>query len=201
MAGTKIPGLPVAFIAVGGVLVYSGIENQPLATLLRGLARGQKPAPGPPETFATPGASTAQASPSSSAVGPAPSGPGEKAWIVAFLLSIGAPPTPANLDSMSSWIAHESSWTSSPPDGALFTHNPLNTTEPGFGAPGAGINSAGVKVYPNAAEGIAATRAAMTNGDYPGILAALRSGRGLCGDPSIGGELLTWSGNGYSSVC
>jgi len=49
----KIPGLPVAFIAAGGVLVYSGIENQPLAALLRGLARGQKPVPGPPETFAT----------------------------------------------------------------------------------------------------------------------------------------------------
>jgi hypothetical protein len=59
MAGTKIPGLPVAFIAVGGVLVYSGVENQPVATLLRGLAQGKAPVKGAPETFATAASSTA----------------------------------------------------------------------------------------------------------------------------------------------
>ena len=55
----RIPGLPVAFIAAGGVLVWSGIENQPVAAVLRSLARGQAPPKGPPETFATPGQSTA----------------------------------------------------------------------------------------------------------------------------------------------
>jgi hypothetical protein len=61
MGGAKIPGLPVAFIAAGSVLIYSGVENQPVATLLRGLARGQKPTPGPPETFATAGSTAASA--------------------------------------------------------------------------------------------------------------------------------------------
>lgn len=54
----RIPGLPVAFIAAGGVLVWSGIENQPVTAVLRSLARGQAPAKGAPETFATPGQST-----------------------------------------------------------------------------------------------------------------------------------------------
>jgi cell wall-associated NlpC family hydrolase len=62
----KIPGLPVAFIGVGGVLVWSGIENQPVSAVLRSLARGQAPQKGPPETFATPGQSTGSLVPSSS---------------------------------------------------------------------------------------------------------------------------------------
>jgi cell wall-associated NlpC family hydrolase len=58
----KIPGLPVAFIAAGGVLVWSGVENEPVTSVLRSLASGQAPAKGPAETFATPAA----AAPSSS---------------------------------------------------------------------------------------------------------------------------------------
>jgi hypothetical protein len=59
----KIPGLPVAFIGVGGVLVWSGIENQPVSSVLRSLARGQAPPKGPPETFATPGVSSSSSAP------------------------------------------------------------------------------------------------------------------------------------------
>jgi hypothetical protein len=59
VAAAKIPGLPVAFIGAGGVLIYSGIENQPLGTLLRTLAKGQTPVPGPPEQFAAAAGSTA----------------------------------------------------------------------------------------------------------------------------------------------
>ena len=54
----KIPGLPVAFIALGGVLVWSGVENEPVTAVLRSLASGKAPAKGGPETFATPGTST-----------------------------------------------------------------------------------------------------------------------------------------------
>jgi cell wall-associated NlpC family hydrolase len=64
----KIPGLPVAFIAAGGVLVFSGVENTPVGTVLRSLARGQAPPKGAPETFATPG--------TASTVPGVPGGPG-----------------------------------------------------------------------------------------------------------------------------
>lgn len=45
--GSGIPGLPVALIAGGGVLVFSGVENTPVAGVIRSLARGKAPAPGP----------------------------------------------------------------------------------------------------------------------------------------------------------
>ena len=57
----KIPGLPIAFIALGGVLVWSGVENEPVTAILQGLAAGQRPAKGPAETFATPGTATGAA--------------------------------------------------------------------------------------------------------------------------------------------
>ena|SRR5215469_4229118 len=93
---------------------------------------------------------------------------------------------------------HESSWDNSQPDGALFTNNPLNTTQPGFGATGS-INSVGVKTYPTPSDGLQATVTAMENGDYGDILAALHSGMGMCGESLAG--LSAWSGAGYSSVC
>jgi hypothetical protein len=65
----KIPGLPVAFIGAGGVLVYSGVENQPLGTLLRTLAQGKKPVPGPAETYATAASTTPAAAAGSAAPG------------------------------------------------------------------------------------------------------------------------------------
>jgi resuscitation-promoting factor RpfB len=65
----KIPGLPIAFIGVGGVLVYSGVENQPLGTLLRTLAQGKKPVPGPAETYATAASTTPAASTGAAAPG------------------------------------------------------------------------------------------------------------------------------------
>jgi cell wall-associated NlpC family hydrolase len=49
----SIPGLPLAFIAVGGVLVWSGIENEPVTDIFRSLATGKAPTKGPAETFAT----------------------------------------------------------------------------------------------------------------------------------------------------
>lgn len=42
-----VPGLPVAVVAVGGLLVWSGIYNQSLTNALGAILKGQKPAPGP----------------------------------------------------------------------------------------------------------------------------------------------------------
>jgi cell wall-associated NlpC family hydrolase len=59
----KIPGLPVAFVVIGGVLVWSGIENQPVTAIFRSLASGKAPAKGAPETFATAASATAGVTP------------------------------------------------------------------------------------------------------------------------------------------
>lgn len=42
-----VPGLPVAIIAAGGVLAWSGLFNQSLANALGSILKGQKPSPGP----------------------------------------------------------------------------------------------------------------------------------------------------------
>ena len=42
-----IGGVPLALVAGGAVLVYSGVENRPVADIFRAAARGQAPTPGP----------------------------------------------------------------------------------------------------------------------------------------------------------
>ena len=42
-----VPGVPLALVAGGAVLVYSGVENRPVDDIFRSLAKGQAPAPGP----------------------------------------------------------------------------------------------------------------------------------------------------------
>lgn len=49
-----VRGLPLAYVAIGGAMLYSGLENVTMATLLRDLASGTKPSPGPKQTYATP---------------------------------------------------------------------------------------------------------------------------------------------------
>lgn len=120
----------------------------------------------------------------------------ETAFIVAVLADLGAPKTPADISSMASWYLHE--WSSWPPGAA---NNPWDST---LNAPGAtDFNTFGngyhVRNYPSATEGAAETAQTLLSG-YPGIVAALRSGRGVCGG-SFSGEFLAWSGNAYSSVC
>jgi hypothetical protein len=118
----------------------------------------------------------------------------ERAFIRAVLADLGAPATSANIRSLAAWFPHEyPSW---PPWAA---NNPMASTQrmPGSTT----YNSVGVQNYPTASEGAHATAITLANGYYPRIVAALRSGRGLCGNRSIAGELLTWSGNGYSGVC
>jgi len=200
MPGQSISGLALAEIAAGLILAWSGIENVSIQSVVKSFVSGKLPAAGPAVTYATPAQASESSSDGAGGTGNsapvvAPVNASETAWIVALLASIGAPPTKVNINSIAGWIQHESSWNASPPDGAQYTNNPLNTTEPGFG--GTSINSVGVKRYPTVAQGIGATVAAMENGDYSDILAALRSGKGLTG--SYAG-LSTWSGGGYSSI-
>ena len=116
--------------------------------------------------------------------------PSKTAFIRAVLADLRAPATPANIKSLASWFPHENT---------AAKNNPMASTlrEPGSTT----FNSVGVQNYVSATQGAQATAATLDNGHYPGIVADLKSGRGLCGDSSLAGEFLTWSGNGYSSVC
>ncbi len=118
----------------------------------------------------------------------------ESAFIAAVLADLGAPATQANVSSLASWFPHEfPSW---PPAAA---NNPMASTMP---EPGAAVfNGAGVRNYVSATQGAQATAATLADGNYPRIVADLKSGRGLCGDPSLAAEFLIWSGGGYSGVC
>ncbi|HTR75369.1 MAG TPA: hypothetical protein VMH33_08960 [Solirubrobacterales bacterium] len=97
------------------------------------------------------------------------------------LREIGAGVTTENLRACHAWQAAE---------GGNASWNPWNTTEP---APGAkDYNSVGVKIYPNARTGIAATVKTLLNGHYAQILAAFsRGNQGLhvceCIDASVWG--------------
>jgi hypothetical protein len=200
MPGQSISGLALAEVAAGLVLAWSGIENVSIQQVVKSFISGKIPTPGPAVTYATPATATADNSGAGTTGNTSPvAGPvnaTETAWCVALLAAIAAPPTKANINSIAGWIEHETSWDNSPPDGALFTKNPLNTTEPGFGATSE-VNSVGVKIYPTLAQGLGATVAALTNGDYSDIIAALRTGKGLTGTYK---GLSTWSGGGYDSI-
>jgi hypothetical protein len=118
----------------------------------------------------------------------------ERAFIRATLADLGAPATSANIYSLAAWFPHEyPSW---PPWAA---NNPMSST---LRMPGSTTyNSIGVQNYPTASEGAHATALTLANGYYPLIVAALRSGRGLCGNPNLAAEFLVWSGGGYRGAC
>jgi hypothetical protein len=128
------------------------------------------------------------------AAAPRVTGGNERAFMTAVLAGLGAPRTSDDVASMAAWYRRENpSW---PPAAAA---NPFNSTLP---MPGSTVfNTAGVQDYPAAAEGVRATVLTLTNGRYPLIVAALRSGAGLCGNPSLAGEFATWSYGGYQEVC
>jgi hypothetical protein len=90
-------------------------------------------------------------------------------WAPVFLAVIGEPRTPCNLAAIEAWEAAEGgAW-----NGAA-TDNPLNTVRP---EPGSyAINSDGVQAYPSWQEGLRGNVAAITNGLYGPVLAALAAG-------------------------
>lgn len=174
--------------ALGGVFLYSAVKGKSVLSTFQSLVRGQPISSGknlPQGLTLTTGGSAVT-----------PSGPGEVQAINAVLKTLGAPVTPANDNSMVAWANHEGVWPGGPNKGGLW--NLFNTTlaEPGSSA----YNSVGVQNYPTEAVGVIATVATLEVG-YPNIVAALRSGRGLCGNPNLAGEFNKWSGGGYSSVC
>jgi hypothetical protein len=118
----------------------------------------------------------------------------EVSFIRAVLADLRAPDTAADEHSLAAWYPHEfPSW---PPPAE---NNPWAST---LWEPGSTIyNGSKVRNYPTAAEGAEATARTLADGWYPLILAALRSGAGLCGQPGLAAEFLTWSGNGYPEVC
>jgi hypothetical protein len=77
-------------------------------------------------------------------------------------------------------------------------HNPLNTTQNGFG--GQSQNSVGVKAYPTIDTGIQATIATLLNGRYPNIVTNLRAALpqqnwlNAIGDLGIWGTGANWLG-------
>jgi hypothetical protein len=198
------PVIPVLLIALGGYLAWFGVHywrqdvrwpSDPIKAVLQGKGLpGTQPTPAVASYLTTEtqqyeqrSAATAERAAGSAA----PSGPGETAWIEAMLTAVASPPTPANIRSITAWIAHEGPW------GTQAQNNPLNTT---LVMPGS-TSFAGTPAqnYPTAAEGIAATAQTLHSGPYGDILLWLRSGKGLCGKQLRG--LATWSGGGYNQVC
>lgn len=103
--------------------------------------------------------------------GPLPSGHAYTpvTWARAFLRYDHLPRTGCDMNAMVAWEHEEGGAWGNDADG-----NPLNTTqrEPGSWP----INSVGVQAYPSWREGFKATRTALHNGLYGGVLAALRAG-------------------------
>lgn len=181
-------GAALAYSVAGGLILFSGIKGATLSDTVKGALTGNL---GNVKTVPQPATGTGTGTVSDKGTAATPAGPDETSWINAFLQSIGAPATTANVSSISSWIAHEG------PYGTQGQNNPLNTTESEPGA--TSFDGLAVKDYPSPAEGIQATAATIEGGNYGDILMALRSGNGLCGRSWQG--LATWSDNGYSQVC
>lgn len=194
MAVSGVNGLGVAAVAGGAVLVWSGLKGAAVSASLKSLISGSAPAGTNTSPIGTPAGSGSGADSSETGVATAapPANASEKAWIVAMLTALGAPPTSANISSLTNWIARETPW---PP---VSSNNPLNTTQPAAGSHP--VNSVGVQAYPSAAVGINATVITLENGNYPHIVAALRAGTGLAGSGPWNPELSKWSGGGYDSV-
>ena len=217
--------LPLVILGVGGYLAWFGVKywrsqtvawpSDPIKAILQGkplpsttaaatasaqlsafetalIAAGQAPNP-------VRGGAGGQGSPTPSGPPPPPNA-SQTLIIRAILAGLGAPQTTANINSMAAWQRHEAPWNASPPDGAELTHNPWNTTL-AAGSVGTVPGTPGVRIYPNWGVGVAATVATLQG--YPGIVGALRSGRGICGG-SLAADFCKWSDcahGGYSSVC
>jgi hypothetical protein len=114
----------------------------------------------------------------------------------ALLADLGAPVTQANLAGLDAWRPHEQPWPS------LAQWNPLDSIlpMPGSWAFNTFDGNLHVQNYPTAAEGAEADALTLDGGNYPMIVAAFRSGSGICGG-GFASEFGTWSGGGYEEVC
>lgn len=109
-------------------------------------------------------------------------------WEGDVLRAIGAPTTAANVAFLDTWQRYE---------GGSAAFNPLNTTQNESGA--TDYNSVGVKNYPSAKVGAKATASTLTNGFYPDVVAALRSGNP---QPSqaVEAQIRTWGTSGFADA-
>jgi hypothetical protein len=188
MPGT-INGFSVAYTAVGGILLWSGIKGTTISAAVHSILSGQAPS-GDTQVIGTPVLSESSASPAASTA-TAPATASESSWIASLLSGIGAPDTAANVASLEKWITEEGDFS------AANHNNPLNTTLHTSGSSGA-FNSTGVQNYATSADGVSATVQTLESGAYGDILLLLRGGKGLSTGASSG--LLRWSGGAYSSV-
>jgi|SRR5215831_870879 len=216
--GEGISGVAVVAVFAGGLLAWSGVKGYKLSYVTQDLISGKDPAQDPRvqssaltvspggifsgllgplgSILGLPGSSSSGGtSPTSANVQGGSSGRFGTAFAKSLLATIGAPQTPANISSIQAWARRE---------GGGGTNNPLNTTlgsqpgQPQF--PGATkFNSVGVMNYATFADGVVANATVLMQSQYTNIVAALKSGKGLCGLVDQG--FLTWSGGGYSSVC
>lgn len=185
-------------VGAGAIVAYSGLKGKGIGAVARGVISGQDPRTLPQIASdmikGTPSVNQTGGGPASGSgivqTAPTPTG-SERSWISAFLIAVGAPTTKANIDSVTAWIRHEG-------DFATSENNPLNTTQTNSDSIGV-KNSIGVQIFKTPSGGVNANATALLNGLYGDILAALRSGNGLCGRSFHG--LSTWSGGGYDSVC
>lgn len=130
----------------------------------------------------------------------------KRAWAEEFLKTIGNPnPSPNTIKFVMAWEIAESGTSLD----LGCRNNPLNTTQGGIGKT-TNCNSAGVKNYDDftyavgtggpEAQGLDATKTAISNGLYPSLLHALQtndeSNLGFNGHPmagNIAGDLSVWS--------
>lgn len=194
MAGQRVDGIALAAIGAGSLFMYAGIKDKSVLSAIDDVIKGRSPATatsagaGLGGTTAATGGSVGGSGPGA---GDAPASGSETSFYTAVLKDLGAPATPANLMSMYAWGRHEEP--GFPPQNVGGNAwNPLNIKNPVTG---------GFAQYASPADGASKTAGFMLANNYGNIVAALRSGKGLCGNASIAGELLAWSGGGYSSVC
>ena len=95
-----------------------------------------------------------------------------QSWAQSLLAGLGAPQTPANVQAVVGWENAEGGhWANSA------TYNPLNTTQvPTSGSYSNTGSQGNIKAYSSWSQGLQATIATLRNGNYPGILAALKAG-------------------------
>jgi len=113
-------------------------------------------------------------------------------WARDILATLGDPQTASNETFVESWIAKESGSSYAGTNGSI-RYNPLNTTQPEPGSVGAG-SQGNIASYPTVAEGLAGTAAALDNGYYGSIDAALEAGTAAQANASgaLAGNLSTW---------
>jgi hypothetical protein len=201
-SGKGVSGVAVAAVFVGGILAWSGVKGFSVSTTLKDFIAGKNPSKQTATESVTPGGLFGSlfgsvlggllgggSNSGGSNVNAIVSGPGITAFAKGLLTAIGAPLTSANIASIASWAQRE---------GGGGANNPLNTT---LGPSSAtNFNSVGVKNFASLTEGATYSARTLLGGGYSDILAALRSGNGLCGS-NVSSGLSTWSGGGYSSVC